>query len=247
MPKYTIAALVYRSTVFADWVYGSVHKYTPQLATGEAEFLFVANDASDRVLAHLRDRDYPHVVHTNPPWTEAEHAAAGFAYPLYKFGEYRAWNRAIVEAKGQYVCLVNSDHYFSPGWFDALAAHAAPNLVVCSQLVEPGHPRYGRFYLALDGQFGRTPAAFDEAGWLDFCAARRGRGLRVLGAYMPCLIHRQAAMDAGLYPEGNLWRADGGLLPGDEQFFHRLAEAGVVHVTANGSLVYHLKEGEKDE
>ena len=56
MLKVSIISLIYQSSALADWVHDSVHKFTPMIDRGEAEFFFVANDPTPGLLAHLRGR-----------------------------------------------------------------------------------------------------------------------------------------------------------------------------------------------
>ena len=68
---------------------------------------------------------------------------------------------------------------------------------------------------------------------------------------MPCLLYRDVAVLAGLYPEGNIAGATFDITDikrfGDEFFYDKLLSFGVEHITAKDSIVYHLKEGEKSE
>lgn len=237
----SICSLIYRSTRYADAVWESAHEFTPALQDGRARFFFVANDATDAVLAHLAVRGYPHVVQTNEHVTDAELNRLGFGPPEYIRRVYQGWNRAIRESDDVLV-LVNSDIMFSPGWFEPLIANLTPQRVVCSQLVERKHERHDPFESAIHGEFGSHPDNFDKAGFLALCDLRRADGLANGGAYMPCAMHKRTAVDAGYYPEGNpIGRC------GDEKLFARMRASGVEHVTARASMVYHFKEGEMDE
>ena len=62
-------------------MYASVHKFTPMVARGEAEFFFVANNPTPALLRHLRDRGYPHVVNKNQRYTEEQLFALGYDNP----------------------------------------------------------------------------------------------------------------------------------------------------------------------
>ena len=77
---------------------------------------------------------------------------------------------------------------------------------------------------------------------------------------MPCLFEKQTVIDAGLYPEGNIFLENNKLVSGypndrpvwkagDDYFFHNVLEAkhNMKHITVFDSLVYHIQEGEKDE
>jgi hypothetical protein len=237
----SICSLIYRSTRYADAVWESAHEFTPALHNGGARFFFVANDATDQVLAHLIAKRYPHVVQTNERLTEYQIDVMGFAPPEYIRRVYQGWNRAICESDDVLV-LVNSDCMFSPEWFEPLIENLTPQRVVCSKLVERKHPKHDPFEAAIHGEFGDHPDRFDKAGFLNFCDLLRSDYLEHGGAYMPCAMHKQTAIDAGYYPEGNPFGSCG-----DANLFARMRMNGVEHVTARASLVYHFKEGEMDE
>ncbi len=237
----SICSLIYRSTRYADAVWKSVHEWTPAIQAGEARFFFVANDASEQVLEHLKAKGYPHVVHNNARVTPSELRMRGFDPPEYIRRVYQGWNRAILESDERFI-LVNSDNLFSPGWFDALVNNLNRRRVVCSKLVERNHPKHATFEGALHGEFGDHPDRFKRYEFLKFCKDARGDGVEPGGAYMPCALHRSEAIRAGFYPPGNPRGSYG-----DREFFRCLAKNGVRHVTALGSLVYHFKEGEMDE
>jgi len=247
MVKVSIISLIYQSSSLADWVHASVHKFTPMIARGEAEFFFVANDPTQALLDHLRNRGFPHVVNVNERLTNEELFALGYGKPEYMSRVYRGYNVGVRRAKGDYVVLVNSDNYFSPDWLENLLKYSDRSRVISSTLVERLHPRFGVFPGALHGEFGSSATTFDEEAFLAFVTRTKRTGLELGGAYMPSLFHRDVAIEAGLYPCGNV--AGGSFEEvaryGDEAFFDRLDSLGVKHFTALDSISYHLKEGER--
>lgn len=247
MTRISIASLIYRLPTFADSVWQSLHEFTPMLASGEARFFFVANDPEPELLRHLQLKGYPHVVQINPRYTEAELFAQGYGWPEYISRVYRGWNRAVLESDETCV-LVNSDHLFSPNWLENLLAHLDANekqLVCCQSVEVPG------FGGAWPVDFGRTPDTFRKAEFQQLVAERSQPGeLRRGGVYMPVAFRRKFAIDAGLYPEGNLHSGayDRIWLYGDADFFIRMqGRLGIRHVTALDSIVYHFCEGEMNE
>ena len=58
--------------------------------------------------------------------------------------------------------------------------------------------------------------------------------------YMPILVNRQEFIDIGMYPECNPPGTTG-----DKDLIRRYVEAGYQHVTALGSVVYHVQTGEQ--
>jgi hypothetical protein len=219
------------------------------IKSGEAEFFFVANDALEDVLIHLQTKGYKYFEQKNEICTNEQLFAMGYAWPEYIHRIYRGYNRAILESKGEIVVLVNSDHNFSPDWLENLLKYFDSQKIVCSQLIEPKHSRFGLFPSAINGEFGNTPDNFDKEGFLNFAKRVRKSGFFLGGAYMPCMFYKDISIYTGLYPEGNIAGTsfDEISMTGDEAFFDRLSKNGIVHITSRDSIVYHLKEGEKDD
>lgn len=249
MVRVSIVSLIYRSSALADWVYESVHKFTPLIARGEAEFFFVANDPTPGLLRHLQDKGYSHITNVNKRYSEEELFAQGFGVPEHMSRVYRGYNEGIRAAKGDYVVLVNSDNYFSPDWLENLLKYSDRSKVVTSTLVERDHPLFQVFPGAIHGEFGASPSTFDQEAFLSFAARIRQTGLEPGGAYMPALFHTDVAIEAGLYPCGNIAGDSFSEVAkyGDEAFYDVLESMGVHHYTSLDSIAYHLKEGERDD
>lgn len=249
MIRVSVISLIYQSAALADWVYESALKFTPMISRGQAEFLFVANDPTPPLLKHLRARGYPYVVNENLRYSDEELFELGYGAPEYMSRVYRGYNEGIRQARGDYVVLVNSDNYFSPDWLENLLKYSDRSKVVTSRLVERHHPTFGVFPGAIQGEFGGTVESFDESAFLAFAAGIRRTGMEEGGAYMPALMHRDLVLEAGLYPCGNVAgpRFDDIIRFGDEALFDSLGSLGIKHYTALDSVVYHLKEGERDD
>jgi len=249
MVKISIVSLIYKSKRFAEWVYESVHEFTPMIHRGNAEFFFIANDPEGDLVDFLTAKGYKFYININPRRTEEELFNLGYAKPEYIHRVYRGWNEAIRKSQGELVVLVNSDNYFSPDWLENLLKFSSPNTIVCSQLVERKHPKYDVFPGAYHGEFGNHPDNFKKDEFLSFANKVRITGIKQGGAYMPCMFYKNIALKTGLYPEGNIAGRsfDDVAFYGDEYFFNKLAKLGVKHITSLDSIVYHLKEGEMDE
>ncbi len=247
--KVSVISLIYQSPTLADWVYGSVQKFTPMIGRGEAEFLFVANDPTPTLLEHLVERGYPHIVNLNRRQSDEELFHLGYAAPEHMSRVYRGYNEGVKHARTDYVVLINSDNFVSPDWLENLMKYSDRSRVVSSMLVERNHPTFSVFPGALHGEFGGSAHAFDERGFLAFAARVKKTGLEKGGAFMPTLFHRDVVIEAGLYPAGNVagMSFDHVARFGDEAFFDVLETLGVSHFTALDSIVYHLKEGERAE
>lgn len=245
--KVSVISLIYQSAALADWVHESVHRFTPMIARGEAEFFFVANDPTPGVIAHLDDKGYSYIVNVNRRYSNEALFELGYGGPEHMSRVYRGYNQGLRHSHADYVVLVNSDNYFSPDWLENLLKYSDRTKVISSKLVERYHPTFGVFPGALHGEFGDTAATFDETAFLDFVMRTKKTGLEKGGAYMPSLFHRDIAIEAGLYPSGNVagQSFDDVARYGDEAFFDRLNAIGVSHYTALDSISYHLKEGER--
>ena len=235
----SICSLIYRSKTYADAVWNSAQTFTPELKNGKARFFFVANDPTPDLLDHLKG--YPHVVQRNECLSNEQLSELGYDPPEYIRMVYQGWNRAILESD-EICVLVNSDCMFSPDWLAPLIRELTPSKVVSSQIVERNHPKYGVFRHALEADFGDHPSRFKQERFLEFVNTQRRDNTYTHGAYMPCAIYRQTAIDAGMYPEGNPQGSYG-----DQEFFSNLARRGVEHITTMNSIVYHFKEGEMSE
>ena len=63
---------------------------------------------------------------------------------------YRCWNYCVESSSAEYVCLVNSDMAFSPGWLEALERRLDGKTLPCSRLVEPGFIKPGKHAIEID-------------------------------------------------------------------------------------------------
>ncbi|MEG0577553.1 MAG: hypothetical protein RR500_06800 [Bacilli bacterium] len=249
MVEISIICLIYKSPKLADMVYESIKKYTPMLETGEAEFFFVANDPTESLVNHLENKGYSYFVKNNKKLTDKELFKQGYAKPEYIRRVYEGYNYGITIAKGKRVVLINSDNFFSEDWLENLIKYSEYKNIVCSTLVEPGHPEHGVFPGAIEQNFGNTVETFKENDFQKFANKIRKTGIKRDGAYMPCLFYKDVAIQAGLYPLGNIAGEDFETVKqyGDMNFYEKLSSFGIEHFSALDSIVYHLKEGEKDE
>lgn len=150
---------------------------------------------------------------------------------------YRCWNYIVGTSPAEYVCLVNSDMAFSPGWLEALERRLDGRTLPCSRLVEPGFLRPGEHAIEID--LGRDPKIFPISAWHQLAADLLRDSTAPGGLFMPCVLHRETFLRVGGYPEGNV---NG--VSGDRILFDKMADAGFAHVTCFDSLVYHMQEGE---
>lgn len=249
MVDISIFSLIYRSKKYADWIHESVHRYTPLITTGVAEFYFVANDASEELVNYLIEKDYRHFINNNIRKDEEELFSLGYGAPEYINRVYCGYNFGITKAQGRIVILLNSDNCLSPDWLENLLKYLGKETIVTSQLVERSHPKFGVFPGAYHCEFGNRPDVYNESEFLHFVNRAKITGIRKGGAYMPCAFFKDKAEEVGLYPQGNIAGKNFSEVVeyGDQHFFRKLSNIGVLHVTALDSIVYHFKEGEMDD
>lgn len=248
----SIFALIYASTNYADAVFASLKTTTPELASGEAEFFFVANNASGKVKAHLRARDYPHIVHDfeREPVPPDIFRSDKFDYMI---DVYRGWNEGILQADGDVILPVNSDHVFFDGWLTELIKVWTPGRALSPVMIEPNEIRLSKRNGtgSLHGPYGRSPREFDIDAFKSHCEKNYSHRLTRGGCYMPCMILKQVVLDVGLFRPGNIdldtgiWKKSG--YPADIDMFAKLKQNGIDHQTCWTSFCYHFMEGELRE
>ena len=248
MVEISIICLIYKSPKLADFFYESLIKYTPLLKSGKAEFFFVANDPTNELLKHLKKKHYPFILNNNKIINDNELFSMGYAKPEYIRRVYMGYNAGIKHAKGDKIVLLNSDNFFSKDWLENLLKYLSYNRIICSTLVEPGHEVFGVFPQAKCANFGNTIENFKNDSFQTYANKIRKTGLKTNGAYMPCIMYKDVAILAGLYPEGNLAgnNVNDVKYYGDMYFYQKLSSFNIKHYTSKDSIVYHLKEGEKD-
>ena len=228
MLKVSIVSLIYQSARLADWVHESVHRFTPMIARGEAEFFFVANDPTQGLLEHLRERGYPHVLNVNRRYADDELFALGYGAPEYISRVYRGYNEGIRAAAGDYVVLINSDNAFSPDWLENLLKYTDRSRVISSTLVERDHPVFSVFPGAVHGEFGDSPDTYDEAEFLAFAGRIRKTGLKPAAPTCRPSSIGTSPSRRGCTHAGNIagTRYDDVTKYGDEAFFEVLEVPG---------------------
>jgi len=241
MVNISIACLIYKSTRWLDFVYEQVKKHTN---LEENEFYFVANDANETVLNHLKSNNIPHYIHTNTEEQKKE---------WYINNVYRAYNTAGKMAKGEYIVFINSDMAFSPRWLEILQESIKDNVCMCSRLVERGVSSSGTY--GIERNFGNVPEDYNESGFLQFCENIKTNEIHKSGLYMPLLIKKEYMEKINYYPEGNVLPGSDAYNPvyakfgescisGDKVLILKLITIGVGHYTNFNSIVYHFQEGE---
>ena len=126
--KVSVVCLIYKSKGYANFVWNSFNKYTK-----DAKFLFIANDATEKVKQYLKENNLPHLIFENEDKNE-----------YYLKRVYRAWNYGGFNAPGDIIVFVNSDMAFSDGWLNNLLRALRKDRIVTSRLVESGKISSGK-------------------------------------------------------------------------------------------------------
>lgn len=225
----TLVVLIYRSLKWLTWCMEGVDASKNET---RYRWLVVANDATEEV--------------RNDPRISLDYQNADPS-EFYINRVYRAWNSGVLESPTQRVVMLNSDMWPADYWLDKLMDVNLLNrkTVPTSLLVESGRLASGMPEYVRD--FGHNPEEFDRVGFGNLA------GRLILGCikdqkitepgrlYMPILVDRQEFFDVGGYPEGNPPGTTG-----DKDLIRRYTEAGFKHVTALGSVVYHVQCGEQE-
>jgi hypothetical protein len=216
----TLVVLVYRSLRWLDFCMEGVDSSRNET---RYRWLVVANDATEEVRSDPRiGVDFRN---DNP----GEH---------YIARTYRAWNEGVLNSPTQHCILLNSDMYASDHAIDELMAHKAAGWLSCGLLVENGRINSGMPEYVRD--FGTNPDNFQREAFMRHARSVNGDGRTEPGRlFQPVLLERQAFLDMGGYPHGNI-----GGVSGDRILFDRYVAAGYEWITCLGSVWYHAQEGE---
>lgn len=260
----TIFSLIFQSPEYADWIWESVHKNTPEIAAGKAKFVIMLNNPTEEVWEHVRKKGYNWALHnSDPDITEDDLVEMGYGGPAYLHSVYGAYNLCLELSTTPYTVLLNSDMYPAPGWLPGLMKYANPDTIVTSALVEPR--RQGNIFRnfitrdqvhAFNGGYGLkdfNPKQFEE-----FASLISKPGTQDLISYQPIMIHKEVTDVLGLYyPEGNvlsnslysgskirMWNGRW-IEYGDMYFIRKAREAGIKCIQSNESIVYHFDNGER--
>lgn len=236
-----VVTLIFKSVEYLKFIEYQMNTYCKSFDNYNVTTRIIANDATPKVLEALKTCSIPHTVYNDPKPNE-----------YYINRVYRAYNYGATTSNADLICFVNSDDAFHDDWLKPLVNLHNMNYLPAARLIESGKMPSGTH--GYQANFGRTPKEFQEEKWLEFVKGFQSKILKPGGLFMPCLFDRKQFIEAGLYPEGNIYRDGAGTLngpvleSGDAWFFRKFYElTGRQHVTPFDCLVYHIVEGEKDE
>lgn len=231
--KITVVCLIYKSIGYANFVLDSFKKHT-NFKGKNIEFLFIANDPTEKLVNHLEEKQIPFLLYRNDDPDE-----------YYLNRVYRAWNFGGFNASGDVIVLINSDMAFSDNWLDNLIRNLREDRIVTSRLVESGKIKSGKY--GIEKNFGQTYSQFNDEEFQKFAKAISSAKLKDDGLFMPCAIYKDLFKKSGGYPIGNRTEKNGKITPGDKiLFYEKLLPMGIKHYTVFDSIVYHIQEGEMD-
>lgn len=230
----TIALLIYRSPDYLDFVMQSLMENESEIH--DIYYLIVCNDATSEVLARAE-----HWSNMNGRIRFVDHRNEN-PDDWYIQNVYNAWNRCLAECDTPYICFVNSDMAFSPGWLDALARYDLGRYIPTSRLVESGRMPSLPGLLSLN--YGQTLKSFQKDEF-----EKTAANLKLIpgftpnvGAYMPSLFETETLKSIGG------WRKNMGNIPGDRiTFATLLSRFGMTPIMVHDSIVYHFQRGESAE
>jgi glycosyltransferase involved in cell wall biosynthesis len=200
-------------------------------------------------LDSLSRLDYPHldiVVVDNAPTTGATESLVG-SYPRVRYaredrpGLDWARNRAIVEARGEFLAYTDDDVIVDPGWVSALvAAFEDPEVAAVTGLVAPYEleteaqvlfERYGGFGRGYRRRYWRMDREAGEGAYQFLGAGQYGTGANM--AYRTAVFQRigpfDPALDVGTATNGG----------GDLEMFFRVIREGYTLAYEPAAVVRH--------
>ena len=155
----------------------------------------------------------------------------------------------MLSAKNPILMLVSSDNCFSVGWLKNLKKRLTMENVVSPRLIQPTYtfPNPINHTECEVVNFGAGIDSFMECDFTEWAFANKQDSESLGNAFMPFMIYKKNVELVGYYPEGNLHNGsfDWMLRTGDTEFYLRLAEKGIKHITSNDSIVYHFDQGER--
>ena len=243
MKSIEVISLIYNSVDYLKMIISELQSDNCKVDGWNVHIRIVANDANEKVLEYLKNSSVPYTIY-NDPEPDA----------FYLNRVYRCWNHAAQTSQYDTICFVNSDMVFSKNWLANLLKHHDGINIPCSRLVESGRLRSGLYGIEQD--FGRHPKDINRKAFNEFAQKQSEDIVKANGLYMPCVFEKSRFIEAGMYPEGNMFKEGVDLvcgypndrpvfMSGDRFFFNDLqSDYGMKHITVFDSMVYHIQEGE---
>jgi len=236
-----IFALIYKSIEYLHFITNQLKSDYCKVNGWDVGIRLILNDATDDVKEEVKKLDIPYTIFENPDPNE-----------YYINRVYRAYNHGILTSNYDNLCIVNSDNAFSKNWLNNLLVHHDGINIPTPFLVESGKRGIGPKAIPIN--FGRSPATYNAKAFEEYAESCKINLTRNDGLYLAPVFEKQKLIEAGLYPEGNIYEGGVGksdttfFESSDMYFFRKLVSIyGMRHITVYNSILYHIQEGEMDE
>jgi len=237
-----IIALIFRSVDYLEFITEQLKSDLCKVEGWDVGIRVIANDATNAVLSALPATEMPFTIYNDPNPSE-----------YYINRVYRCHNHGVMTSDYSNICFVNSDILFSKNWLDNLLKHHDGNNIPCCQLVESGKMPSASHGISCN--FGTHPKNINYSEWDKFSQKIQRPIILEGGLLGPVIFEKERFIEAGMYPEGNIYHDGVGTCNGDVlntsdvYFFNEIlaTKFGMRHITVCDSVCYHIQEGEKDE
>ena len=238
-----IIALIYQSLDYLEFISEQMNSYLCKADGWKVGTRIVANNATPEVVKALRDCKINYNIYLDPRPEE-----------YYINRVYRCHNYAAKTSAYDNICFINSDILMSPDWLENLLRHHDGRNIPVSRLVESGKMPTADGRHGVNIYFGSHPKNIQYNEWLEFSKQMQEPTTLPGGLLGPVVFEKSRFMEAGMYPEGNIYADGVGTCNGqvlntsDVFFFKEILENkfGMQHITVCDSICYHIQEGEKD-
>lgn len=245
MKSVEIISMIYKSKSYLKFTYDQLKSEFNKVDGWEVNTKIIANDPTPTIVEELKKYDINYEIYHDK-------------YPddYYLNRVYRCFNHAGKTSKSDYICFIGSDMAFSKDWLKNLLKYDTNLYIPCSRLIESGKMPSAKY--AISGNLGQTCTKFESEKFLAIADQLRTQCPDIIGfggLYMPVILEKKRFVEAGMYPEGNIYTTGIGTRTGnfvkssDTYFYQDILERkyNMKHITVFDSIVYHIQEGEKDE
>jgi len=152
-------------------------------------------------------------------------------------GPYASWNAGAKKAKKDILCFITDDQYFVPGWDEGIMKYMRENLIISSQLVEPGvlPPSFQTFIK----DFGERAENFQKQKFLEYARKIKQNKLTDGEFFIPLAIYKKDFFRLGGFPTGGDFGVKS--MPNDVLFVKKAIKQGVEFKTSLASVSYHFQ------
>jgi hypothetical protein len=251
--KFSYICLINNNINYINFFLQNFNTYTK--LNDEDEMFFIANDPTIEVLDYLKKFNIPHYIHNNTEEQKKE---------WFINNIYRAWNKAVSKAKGDYVILLNSNFGFSDNWAENLKKNIKDKICLTSRIVERGIEDGSIYETGIYGiakTFGSNTFDFRDKEFNNYANCFKKNEIHEGGVYFPFLIKRDDFLLVNGYPEGNIdtnsdlynptyltpnevYIKNLFCIPGVIVLIMKLNQYGIKHYTVFDSFIYQIQEGE---